>query len=499
MITGFFALLQIIAFIVIVFALSSYAIPIFLTLMLISVVTVIFIINQDKNPAYKLLWSVTILSFPIFGGLMYLAASLQSSTYRFKKKASAASTITLPHITNNSQLLPELAHNCYEFSQNADYLANHASFPLYDGTAAIYLPSGEAKFELLKKEITKAKHFIFLEYFIIQEGLMWDSILKLLIEKADAGVDVRIIWDGMGCMSTLPKNYAETLRRLGIKVMVFNPFIPIATVIQNNRDHRKIVVIDGNVAFTGGINLADEYINAYARFGHWKDSAVMLKGNAASRFTLLFLEHWYLSNPPDADIQSLLAPAYNSFSVKASGFVQPYADSPLDRECVGEAMYLNLINKARRYIYIMTPYLIPNNELVTALCLAAKNGVDVRILTPHKPDKVYVFQVTRSFYGRLIDAGVRIYEYTPGFVHSKTVVSDDCIASVGSTNLDYRSLYLHFECGTLIYNSPAIADIKRDFLEAIAVSERITPERYKQIRGRHGLVMSLLRVFAPIL
>lgn len=502
-ITAFFAVLQIIAFIVMVVMLSNYAIPIYLGLTVISMLAVIFIINQNKNPAYKLTWSVIILTFPLFGGLMYLAASLQSTTYFFKRKARKAKDAVTPYLAQNPAVTDEIAVKSKMIAAHVSYLAKKASFPVYKNTETIYLPSGEAKFEYLKEEIQKAKRFIFLEYFIIQEGIMWDSVLKLLIAKVREGVDVRLIWDGMGCMSTLPKNYDKKLRDLGIKVMVFNPFIPLASVIQNNRDHRKIVVIDGHTAFTGGINLADEYINAYDRFGHWKDASIMLRGNAVKSFTMMFLDHWYLSNPVDPYIDRFLyrqTPGEPMIpQVPACGYVQPYADTPLDGECVGELVYFNMINKAEDYIYIMTPYLIPDNELLTALCFAAKSGIDVRIITPHIPDKWYVQMVTRSFYGVLLDAGVKIYEYTPGFIHSKVTVSDDHIAAVGSINFDYRSLYLHFECAALMYETPAVLDAKKDFLESLKVSEEITPAVYKKMRGKHGLVMSVLKLFAPLL
>ena len=502
-ITAFFAALQILAFIVMLVMLSSYIIPISFTLAIISMLVVILVINQNKNPAYKLTWSIIILTFPIFGGLMYLAASLQSSTYLFKKKAAKAKAVVEPYLHQDPAITEEIRAVSRTTAAHVSYLATKASFPVYKNTEVTYLPSGEAKFDCLMEELRRAKRFIFLEYFIIQEGIMWDSILKLLISKAKEGVDIRLIWDGMGCIGTLPKNYDKTLRELGIKVMIFNPFVPIATVIQNNRDHRKIVVIDGHTAFTGGINLADEYINAYDRFGHWKDAAVMLRGDAVKSFTMMFLGHWYMANPTDPYIDKFLyRPAPGEFIIptsRADGYVQPYADTPLDGECVGELVYFNMINKAEDYIYIMTPYFIPDNELLTALCFAAKSGIDVRIITPHIPDKWYVQQVTRSFYGVLLDAGVKVYEYTPGFIHSKVTVSDDRIAAVGSINFDYRSLYLHFECAALIYNNPAILDAKRDFTEALKVSEEVTPEIYKKMRGRHGLVMSLLKLFAPLL
>ncbi len=501
--TAFFALLQIILSVAMLITLSAYAPVISAFLTAISIVVVAIILNLDKNPAYKLLWIMLILTFPVFGGLTYLASTFQSSTYLFKKKMARANSIIAPFKSKNDKALAALRKEHFNLSAHAAYLSNRCGFPLYENTEATYISSGELKFELLKRELQKAKKFIFLEYFIIQEGLMWDSILKILISKVKEGVDVRIIWDGMGCISTLPKNYEKTLSDLGIKVMIFNKFVPVATVIQNNRDHRKIVVIDGCIAFTGGINLADEYINAYDKYGHWKDAAVMLRGEAVRSFTLMFLENWYMHNPADKDTGVFLdTPKADvpSFSPEmCRGYVQPYSDTPLDSECVSELVYLNMINKAEKYIYIMTPYLIPDNELLTALCFAAKSGIDVRIMTPHIPDKWYAFQVTRSFYGKLLADGVKIYEYTPGFVHSKVVVSDDRVAVVGSVNFDYRSLYLHFECAAVMYENSAVLEAKRDFVETLKSCEEITPEIDKKIRGKHGLIMGILKVFAPLL
>ena len=501
--TALAAVLQIIAFLIFTAALSDYSIPITVCMTALSAVVVLFIINTDRNPAYKLLWSITILTFPIFGGTMYLTAKLQSSTYLFKKRADAAERIIRPHMRQDPAITAAMRAESRTKANHASYLAEKAHFPVHRNTEVVYFPSGEAKFERLRAELSAAKKFIFLEYFIIQEGFMWDSILKILIAKVREGVEVRLIWDGMGSYSTLPKHYDKTLESLGIHTLIFNPFVPVATVTQNNRDHRKIVVIDGHTAFTGGVNLADEYINVIERYGHWKDAAVMLRGDAARSFTLMFLSHWYMGKPADADITAFFhKPSPGEFLIsdaRTSGYVQPYADTPLDGECVGELVYFNLINKAKDYIYIMTPYLIPDNELVTALCFAAKSGIDVRIITPHIPDKKSVFQVTRSFYGVLLASGVKIYEYTPGFIHSKMVVADDAIGVCGSVNFDYRSLYLHFECAALIYDNPAVLDMKRDFMETLAVSEEITPARWKEIKGRHGLVMSLLRLFAPLL
>ncbi len=498
-ITAFFALVQIVFFIVMVIGLSTQAIWVYAALNFVSLAVVIFVVNRRQNPAFKLIWSIIILTFPVFGGFMYIAAALQGSTFRFKKRAERAHKAVAPYVTQDEETLSSLRARSRTFGGQAAYVSKKAGYPLHASSDAVYLPSGEETFERLRTELESAKRFIFMEFFIIQEGIMWDTLLKILIAKAKAGVDVRLIWDGMGSLTTLPKNYDKILRSLGIKVMIFNPFVPLATVVQNNRDHRKIVVVDGHTAITGGVNLADEYINAYERFGHWKDSAILLRGEAVTSFTTMFLEHWYFDNKPDEDIASFLYnPAEAVFVPRGVGFVQPLGDSPLDDEDTGELVYLNLISKATEYVWFATPYLIPDNELVTALCFAAKSGVDVRLVTPHIPDKRYAFLVTRSFYSELIEAGVRIYEYTPGFIHQKTCVVDGRVAEVGSINLDYRSLYLHFECAALIYDDPVILDVKRDLDKIFAASEEITAEACRVMRRKSGLAMSLLRLLSPL-
>ncbi|MFA7637208.1 MAG: cardiolipin synthase, partial [Monoglobales bacterium] len=335
----------------------------------------------------------------------------------------------------------------------------------------------------------------FLEYFIIQEGKMWDSILEILKRKVAEGVKVRIIYDDMGCFFLLPKGYAAELKKFGIECIIFNPFRPFLSVIQNNRDHRKIASVDGKVAFTGGINLADEYINAYEKHGHWKDSAMMVSGDAAWGLTVLFLQMWELCTKKSEDYSQYFPGKTTGLK---NGYVIPYCDSPLDTENVGEHVYLQIINNAKDYVYINTPYLIIDDSMVSALTLAAKSGVDVRIVTPHIADKFYVHAATRSYYRELINAGVKIYEYTNGFIHSKTFVSDDYTATVGTTNLDFRSLYLQFECGVLMYNTTAVGQVKEDFLNTLEICQQITKEdcRTNMIKS---LFEDILRLIAPLM
>ena len=337
-----------------------------------------------------------------------------------------------------------------------------------------------------------------MEYFIVEQGIMWDSILEILEEKVKEGVEVRFMYDGMCCIALLPYHYPETLQEKGIKCKMFSPIKPILSTHQNNRDHRKICVIDGHTAFTGGINLADEYINQKERFGHWKDTAVMIKGDAVQNFTIMFLQMWNVTEHQKEDYEKYLTPVQEELH-REPGYVLPYGDSPFDNENIGEQVYLHILNHAKKYVHIMTPYLILDNEMVTNLTYAAKSGIEVIIIMPHIPDKWYAFAVAKTYYEELIEAGVQIYEYTPGFVHAKVFVSDDDTATVGTINLDYRSLYLHFECGTFIYNNPVVWNIEKDFQETLKKCQKVS---VMDLRTR-GTVMTVagrvLRLIAPLM
>ena len=339
-----------------------------------------------------------------------------------------------------------------------------------------------------------------MEYFIIKQGEMWNSILEILKEKARTGVDVRLVYDDLGCAMYMPKRFIQEMAEYGIKAVPFNPVAPVINLRQNNRDHRKITVIDGYVGFTGGINLADEYINRTHPFGHWKDTGVMLKGEGVWNLTLMFLQTWSMLTHEEDDYSLYYSDKYYEEAFETDGFVQPYGDTPVDDEIVGENIYLNMINKAKKYVYITTPYLIIDNEMFTALTLAAKSGIDVRIITPGIPDKKLVYMVTQSYYHHLIQAGVKVYQYEPGFIHAKTVVVDDVVATVGTVNFDYRSLYLHFECGVWMFNSSAILDIKEDYLATLEKCDEVTKEEIvNSMNGPKLFWQSLLRMVAPLL
>ena len=459
---------------------------------------VLYIINSRSKPGYKVAWITLLLLVPIFGTFLYILLSGNRLSLRYLRKIQNIRIKQQAALPQNPELLTIMADSNPNAATQSRYIQNKADSPPYINTYSQYLPSGEAKFTHLLQELKKARRYIFLEYFIIHEGLMWDSILEILAEKAQAGLDIRLIYDDFGCIFSLSPRYRRKLESLGIKCIAFNRLKPIISSGMNNRDHRKIVVIDGKVGFTGGINLADEYINAVEKFGHWRDAAIMLKGEAVWSMTVMFLAMWDYLQGIEEDYNHF-KPAENEVTENASGFVQPFSDSPLDFEAVGANVYLNLIGKANRYIYIQTPYLVLDDEMISALTLAAKSGIDVRIMMPHRPDKWYVLAVSRAYYEVLQEAGVKIYEYTPGFVHAKTFVADDLYAVVGTINLDYRSLYLHFECGCWLYNTESIADMRADFVRTLEQCQQISLAQSRSVPFLRRLGRALLRAFGPLM
>ena len=490
-------LLQALFIIYAIFTGSVLSVRINRLLTLISLIVSLYIVSKKDKGAYKLTWVFLILMFPVFGGALYLLFSFQTSTRRFKKIQDTQEhfrpAYDLPG-DSYAQATKTLSHHLPQIR----YLQQYAGFPIYDQTEVSYYSPGEAFFEALVPELEKAERYIFLEFFIIEEGKMWNTVLDILVRKIQQGVKVRLLYDDIGSFFILPKDYPQQLRRMGIECEVFNRFRPLMSAVQNNRDHRKIVSIDGKVAFTGGINLADEYINVYKKHGHWKDAGIRVSGKAAWSLTVMFLEMWALSarisEKPDDYYPWKEAPC----PVQTDGYIQPYADAPMDSDNVGEHVYLQIINAAKDYVYITTPYLIVDDSMLSALTLAAKSGVDVRIITPRIWDKRLVHMTTRSYYRDLTQAGVNIYEYTNGFMHAKTFVSDDHTATVGTTNLDFRSLYLHFECGVLMFGSGAVKDIKADFLETLKSCHQIT-EKDCKANVITRLFQDILRLFAPLM
>ena len=500
-------LVQIALFLFLIAGTGIYITNTYIVMNVISVIVCIFLINKTGKAGFKLTWIFLILLVPFFGGVLYIALNFWSNPKKIRRELDRNIKDSKEAFFLSGNRLDELINIYPDFRTNAFYLQEYAGFPVYGNTRQVYFPSGESFFYRVLEELEKAKKYIFLEFFILKEGLMFNSIMKILERKAAEGLDIRIMYDDLGCFFTLPPDFQKTLKKKEIKSFVFNKFRPIVSSLQNNRDHRKIIVIDGIVAFTGGLNLADEYINAVERFGHWKDAAIMIEGDAAWSLTLIFLQMWNLGFKEKDDYPAFFPWKENIIDHTAEGvtegfeswgYVQPYADSPIDHENVGEHVYIQIINQARKYVYINTPYLIVDDNLLSALTLAAKSGVDVRIITPHRWDKWFVATTSRSYYRRLINAGVKLYEYTSGFNHGKTFVSDDKIATVGTTNLDFRSLYLHFECGVLVYASETITAIKEDFMRTLYASQEITLKDCSR-NAFQRVIQDTLRVFAPLM
>ena len=459
--------------------------------------SVLYVINSNSNPTAKITWIVLIMLVPVLGvGLLaYTKNNIGHRTIKRRVEHLVKETDGL--IEQNPAVIGALAEESPETVSLSNFINRGGCHPVYDDTSIKYFPQGEDKFEQLLIELEKAKHFIFLEYFIIDEGMMWGKVLDILARKAGEGVEVRLMYDGTCEFTTLPHNYPERLKALGINCKMFSPVTPFVSTHYNYRDHRKILVIDGHTAFTGGINLADEYINRSSRFGHWKDTAIMLKGEAVKSFTLMFLQLWNVDEKEPEFGRYLEYPAEN---IKpAGGYVIPYGDCPLDNEKVGEMVYIDILNRAQNYVHIMSPYLILDGETETALKFAAERGVDVSLILPGIPDKKYAFALAKTHYASLIESGVKIYEYTPGFVHAKVFVSDDIKAVVGTINLDYRSLYHHFECAAYMYGTDCIADIEADFQRTMVKCRQVTKSTIRSEKPGIKIAGQLLKIFAPLM
>ena len=462
----------------------------------LSVATALHLMMRPDKSAFKLSLVFLILLFPIFGGVFYWVFHFQTATVGFRKRLERLAQKQRSEFSPSGDALTRASEECTRDGKLLRYLQNVPVFPVYQNTQTRYFPSGRQMLPALLDDLRAAKRYIFMEYFIIEEGVMWDSILEVLKEKAAQGVDVRVLYDDFGSILTLPPRYDKQLCAMGIKSIAFNRFHPFLTSLQNNRDHRKITVVDGRVAYTGGVNLADEYIDEKIRFGKWKDNAIRVCGEAAESFTVMFLQMWNILSKTEEAVEAYLPTP--QFSAVSDGWVQPYSDSPMDRENVGEQVYLHAFERTQKYLYITTPYLMVGDELMAALKACARSGVDVRIITPCKPDKPMVHFTTRSYYRELIEAGVRIYEFTEGFIHAKTVISDGDFAVVGTVNLDFRSLYLHFECGACMYGASTVQKIEEDFAQTLANCREIGESDCKTNLFVE-LLQEICRVFAPLM
>lgn len=499
-IVSIFLILQLLVIVASLMRISEYFVYFDIALQIISIITVVIIINRHSNPSYKLAWVVPILMVPLFGGLFYLFITGQMHTKNYFQSLSALEKKINGKYPQKEEVSKEISEKFPHRSSIVKYINNVSGMNVYKVTSAEYFPQGEDMFSSMLSELQKATKYIFIEFFIIGEGQMWDSILEILKKKAAEGVDVRVMYDGMGSMVTLPKKYPKFLESYGIKCRVFSPFTPFLSALQNNRDHRKIMVIDGTVAYTGGTNLSDEYININYPQGQWKDMSVMIKGEAAFCFLRMFLTLWNHISDQSEDITHFEPEFTEDTENKPDyGYVMPYCDMPHDKFQTGETVYLDIINKAKKYVYITTPYLVLDHEMVVALTNAAYSGIDIKIICPRVADHWYVRAVGYSYYKELLDAGVRLYEYEPGFIHGKTFLSDDEVAVVGSINLDFRSLYLHFECAAWFLDCPVVASVKKDFEDTLKKCTVITPESCTSPNIFKKILNALLRLFAPLM
>ena len=487
-----------IAVLVLAYGYFTDKLPILINLLrLLSLVMVVYLFNCNMDSSAKLTWMFIIAILPL-PGAAFLFFTQSNIGHRMETRlVDQQIQESRNYLSQPENVLEKLEHDGSGVDDLCRYVNRTGCLPLYAQTAVTYFPLGEKQFEAMLRELERAEKFIFMEYFIVEEGFMWGRILDILTRKAKEGVDVRVMYDGMCEVNKLPVDYWRLLQAQGIQAKPFSPIRPLVSSHYNYRDHRKILVIDGKVAFNGGVNLADEYINRVERFGHWKDAALMLKGPAVKSFTLMFLQMWNIGEK-----EPLYAPFLEAEAEpvpEAKGYVMPYADSPLDQDKVGESVYIDMLYRATDYVHITTPYLILDDELLTALRFAAERGVDVKLILPGITDNKMANALARTHYQTLTEAGVKLYEYTPGFVHAKMFISDDMKAVVGTINLDYRSLYHHFECAAYLYRSDCVAEIEADFQATLDKCRAVTPESIRNEKKTARFVGLLLKFIAPLM
>ena len=490
--------LEVIFIITIVMCLNEYAEIINLFTRILSGILVLRLYASDKTSSMKMPWVILILIFPIMGVGLYLLIGLNGGTHKMRERYAEIDSKLLPMLPDNQECLSRIKEKIPKAGNIASYIQRNSWYPIYQNTDIKYFDEAVKGLEAQLEELAKAQKFIFMEYHAIEDAEAWHKIQDVLEERVKAGVEVRVFYDDMGSIGFINTDFVKKMESIGIHCRVFNPFLPGLNLFLNNRDHRKITVIDGKVGFTGGINLADEYINVASRFGYWKDTGIRLEGEAVWSMTVMFLEMWNFIRDTDISCEKYLT-GNTAFPSPQKGYIQPYSDTPLDNVTLGENVYMNILKNASRYVYITTPYLIIDNEMQKELCMAAERGIDVRIITPGIPDKKLVFLLTQSYYAALIRSGVRIYEYTPGFIHAKGYLCDDQVAVVGTINMDYRSLYLHFECGVYLYGCDAIQDIKKDFTETFPVCREIGLDYCRKRSVFIRCFQCILRLFAPLL
>lgn len=461
---------------------------------IIGLVMLIYFFNIDENISVKMTWISLIFIFPVLGTLLYWYIYFDIGYISTKRKLKEFDTLTKNILSFDNNIYNKLDKN---FRNTVRYIKNVGNYNIYENTKVEYLSQGEYVYKDMLKELSKAKKYIFLEYFLIDFGKMWDDILKILVEKVKEGVEVRIMYDGTSVYYKIPYDYNKQLRKLGIKVRVFSPLKPFISTNYNNRDHRKIMIIDGKVAYTGGVNLSDEHVNLINPFGHWKDNAIKIKGEAIREFILMFLKMWNFKK--NVDFNKYKKYLNSTVKEQEEGFILPYGYSPFNKGFLAENVYLDLINNAKDYVYITTPYLVPSDEMINTLIRASKKGIDIRIIVPKISDSKIAYHLGRSYYRKLLSSGVKIYEYSPGFIHSKSFIIDSEIAVVGTINIDYRSLYHHFECAALIYKKKVIEDILIDIKQTIFLSHEIIEKDLKKEKIYHKIYRALMKFIAPLI
>lgn len=486
---------------------------------LLNIAEVIYLINSKKiKDSFKVTWMVVFIMMPIFGVVLYLVLHFTTlfNGYRSKLRDLVIQSKKYYDFSLSEELKNKINDKNYQNQFDNDlikeqvttelsffnYFHNHAKIPTYDNTDVHYFDNGKDAFEDILTKMKDAKKFIFIEIFILSDGIIWQEMLKILKEKASQGVEVKLMVDGLNSVSFFRRSYCKYLKKFNIEAKIFKPVSPLLSNTQNHRDHRKIFVIDNEIAYTGGINIADEYANLYERFGHWKDSAIRIEGNAVSSFTIMFLQLWEVASKSKLfEVKNYLETSKREFdNTNSDGLYVPYTDYPNLPENISLQIYRYMFNSAKKYMYIMTPYLVIDEALVDTIEAAAKRGVDVRIIVPRIPDKKYVFYVNRSYYRSLTLAGAKVYEYMPGFIHAKVYLQDDIRAVVGTANLDFRSLYLHYENGLYLFGDiNALNDIKADFEKVFAESKEMTLAEIIKIPARYRFWGALLRIFAPLM
>jgi len=500
-IISFLILFQIALFCYLLFIFSSQYIYVSIICEVLGLLVLIELLMNKDNPNHKIPWIIIVLSIPPAGLLIYLMFGKGYVSKKQKRLYQSVTDRQNKYINKNENIKEDLKQYSDKYYLQSNYISNTSNMPIYKNTTIKYLNCGEEYFSSLINDLKNAKHFIFLEYFIFSEGKILTQILDILQEKVKEGIDVRIIYDDIGSIKKLPYQFDKTLYKMGIKCIKFNKYYPFVSVVYNNRDHRKIAVIDGYIGYTGGINVSDEYANIIQKFGYWKDNGIRLYGEAVQNLTLMFLKVYDVFSNEKTNYEDFLPYKYHNKEFISDGFIQPFGDgpAPIYDNYIGENVYLNMINQATKYIYITTPYLIVDHLLMNALESASKRGVDVKIITPGIPDKKIIYSVTRDSYSSLIKAGVKIFEYKPGFLHAKTIIVDDEICVVGTINFDYRSLVHHFECGCLMINNSSIKEIKEDFLNILKESKIPHKKVYTSRNPIRRIYLGILKFFAPLM